>query len=83
MTTLQWVYGFASKLTTSIPGATVADAIEWDGSDILANTKNQAWRGIDADGKEGLTIQWRRAGEGETSRDGLWVVGGGQWRFGC
>jgi hypothetical protein len=83
MTALQWVCGFARKLTTNIPGATVADAIEWDGSDILANTRDQAWRGLNADGKDGMTIRWRRACEGETSRDGLWVVGGGQWREGC
>lgn len=83
MTTLQWVYGFARKLQTNIPGAAVADAIEWDGDDILANTKDGAWRGLEANGKDGMAIAWRRAGEGETSRDGLWIVGGSQWQFGC
>jgi hypothetical protein len=51
------------------------ELIAIDGQDLLANDKGYAWRVRNGG--------WRRACEGETSRDGLWVVGGGQWREGC
>lgn len=52
-----------------------ATVTHFDGAAMLANTPGYAWRVINGG--------WRRACEGETSRDGLWVVGGGQWRYGC
>lgn len=87
MTTL--ILNGCYRTSTSIPGETTADVVAWDDDDALANTLTGtvagAWRGLDANqnDKHPQCIRWRRAREGETSRDGLWVVGGSQWRYGC